>query len=410
MLRRELYQSQNDATLLALERMRMIDCAHKWATGTWAQYKSHFNRLTSFERLFQVTILPNLNLTIPPSSTAITGMWAMQHYVLQSPRGKPTERIKYNTARGLRSATYLFHEIQATLKHPHTATKDLSTDHYRLSPGTSPSDALAYTHMSTGMSRRLGTATSPSKAITFEMIWWNEIYRERVWKKLSSQKAPPRQLYDVAASASAEILSFLGWLRGTECFSLQWDDIDITPPHLGPTQGLKRGLGMIQLFLQHATKTSQTKRADVVIAYQTYGGLQPGKWIKRLFILSLQLGYHESFLFQQVDGTPWTSSYYRHNILIPLLLLQRQEGNLILQKLHSPDPISAITTAFWSWHSYRRGGRTHVSINHPLASRLATRDEVLEHGRWRHQSTGDLPLHYQEWEFPTRLNITALCY
>ena len=37
-------------------------------------------------------------------------------------------------------------------------------------------------------------------------------------------------------------------------------------------------------------------------------------------------------------------------------------------QLPGPDPLTSISTAFWSWHLFRRGGRTHVSINHTAAA------------------------------------------
>jgi len=391
--------------------MRIIDGANRWSENTWSQYASHYRRMYNFEQLFNIQIFHPVHLVKPPIPPSLPLMWAMQHYALQTPRNRPHgETIKYNTTRGLRSAAYTFHEIQATFLHPQTAIKDRSTDRYCVSPGSSPSEALAFHHMSTGMAKRLGTATKPSKAITWDMIQWNLDHRTRLWTKLLHQQAPPLQLYEVAAAETAELLSFLGWLRGSECFDLVWDDIDITEPHLGPSKGLRFGIGMIMLSLNHSTKSSQTKQANVVIAHATYGGLCPGLWIQRLYDLCTILNYTSSFVFRHPNGQQWTSSYYRHNILFPLLLIQRHEGNPILQNLPGMDPLTSLTTSFWSWHSYRRGGRTHVSIRHPLAARIATRDEVLEHGRWRQQATGDLPLHYQEWEFPTRLNITLLCY
>ena len=408
---RELYKGARDATLLALERMRLIDSAYKWAPSTWVQYKSHLRRLLAFQRTFHVPVLTPLQLSCPPSSPAIPIMWSMQHYALQTPRGKdPSTRVKYNTARGLRSATYAYHAMQSALQYPHTAIMDHSMDRFQLSPGSAPSDSLIFHHMTGGMSRRLGTSVQPSKAITWEMLVYNMKHRHRQYRRLRAHSTPNTlHLYEIAAGATVELLSFLGWLRGTECFSLTWEDVLLLPPHLGPTMGLPIGIGMIQLFLAES-KSSQTAKADIVIAYNTYGGLCPGLWLSRLYTISLQLGYTNSFLFRHPNGDPWTSSFYRYTFLFPLLLLQRADGDPILSNLPGADPLTTIMTAFWSWHSFRRGGRTHVSINHEASARIATRDEVLEHGRWRHQSTGDLPLHYKEWELPTRLNITALCY
>jgi hypothetical protein len=61
-------------------------------------------------------------------------------------------------------------------------------------------------------------------------------------------------------------------------------------------------------------------------------------------------------------------------------------------------------------HTYRRGGRTHVSRVRLGCIRKAMPIEVTEHGRWRFsRSSMDVPTLYLEWTSIDRINVTLLC-
>ena len=70
----------------------------------------------------------------------------------------------------------------------------------------------------------------------------------------------------------------------------------------------------------------------------------------------------------------------------------------------------------YSLHSWRRAGRSRVSRPprhnepNPPGTRVATKIEVYEHGRWRCKgSSEDMPAHYNHWDLPDRLAISLLC-
>jgi hypothetical protein len=62
-------------------------------------------------------------------------------------------------------------------------------------------------------------------------------------------------------------------------------------------------------------------------------------------------------------------------------------------------------------HSYRRGGRTHVSRRRAHCLRAATKAEITEHGRWRQRNQGHeaMALHYCAPTLEDRLYISLLC-
>jgi hypothetical protein len=71
---------------------------------------------------------------------------------------------------------------------------------------------------------------------------------------------------------------------------------------------------------------------------------------------------------------------------------------------------AALEAAYWSMHSYRRGGRSTVSKKRPGTKRGATDTEVNEHGRWAtKQKSESMATRYREWKLPDRLLITWEC-
>ena len=60
-----------DWTLLALERMRILDVINSWSLGTHQQYQSKMKVIRAFERQFDIPILRLTPLASPPVSAAI---------------------------------------------------------------------------------------------------------------------------------------------------------------------------------------------------------------------------------------------------------------------------------------------------------------------------------------------------
>jgi hypothetical protein len=184
-----------------------------------------------------------------------------------------------------------------------------------------------------------------------------------------------------------ELTGWLGWLRGGEIF------------------GLER---MILLKLDPATKASQTRQADVVIAYLTWSGIPYGRWIRRLLRAMDDLGWTTGPLFRHV-GTEsvWDSSYYRYTFLYPVLRWLRDNGMISLRRFDD-SPGMSVEEWFYSMGFLRRGGCSDVSRLRSHTVRAATDDEVHEHGRWRHANRS-MAQHYREWPLKDRVTITWLC-
>ena len=275
----ELTTSSNHLRLLMLERMRLIDQANAWSAGTHQNYQASLAQLVCFEQAHGLTILQPTPLQHPPRHASIAVMWAQQHYALQKPIEPHTqseERIRFGTTRALRSAASHFYLWDRQIAHPDQAMRDPSSRRVYLANGVSPTDAVGYGLMATGMARRMGDQSKPPVALTLQQILWIMRHLEDNW----NTNATHRSQCNTAAAAVVNFLGWLGWLRLVETFSLTWGDITITRPQDGPRIGLPRGVGAIELRLLPETKSSRTKVADVVISYLCGSGLAPGLWLE----------------------------------------------------------------------------------------------------------------------------------
>ena len=206
-------------------------------------------------------------------------MWAQQHYALQKPIEPHTqseERIRFGTTRALRSAASHFYLWDRQIAHPDQAMRDPSSRRVYLANGVSPTDAVGYGLMATGMAQCMGDQSKPPIALTLQQILWIMRHLEDNW----NTNATHRSRCNTAAAAVVNLLGWLGWLHLVETFSLTWGDITITRPQDGPRIGLPRGVGAIELRLLPETKSSRTKVADVVISYLCGSGLAPGLWLE----------------------------------------------------------------------------------------------------------------------------------
>jgi hypothetical protein len=412
-LTRELLCTPTDIALVMLERMRLIDVVHAWSQGTHKQYQLRLQQLRRFEGTFGVNILRATPLIAPPTSTAITIMWAQQLYALQPTRrrtdGTPTTNVKYNTVRGLRSAAAQFYRLDLQIAYPQQAFID-SSARAMIAKGCSPTDELSYTLMSTGMSRRLGDESNPSVALLDQHVrFLNDMLEQRF-----HAAHDPRIKTEIARAALANLVAWLAWLRAQELFSLCWCDLTITAPADGETLDLPRGIGAVQLRLSAQTKTDRTRKADVIIAYTTKSGHSPGLWLQRL-----QRGIGRAqgqttegdttAVFCYQDGQQWSSKFFRTTYLIPSLQVQRERGDPTLRAYDGSMGMT-IQEKFWSMHSYRIGARSHVQLQRLLCSRKATPTEISEHARWRtKRSSMDMPTAYLQGSVKDRLGLTLFC-
>ena len=407
-LGRELHRSPQDTSLLMLERMRIIDLANHWAAGTTTTYNSKFTVIQEFERDYQVAVLSPTPLAAPPHGPAIRLMWAQERYCMFPSRWKrssnlPVATVRWGTIRALRSAAGQFWAWDLIQTNPDRLMRD-SDNRPILVDRCSPTDELVYTLFSDGMKRRLGEHTDPATALLDQHVRWIDEHFHILFTQ--STTALDRILYCQAAIAN--LAGWLGWLRAMETFSLTWGDITIVPPAEAASLGLPDLTGMVSLRLLPQTKSNRTMTADVILAYESASGFNLGLWFFRLIHL-VQPTDPAPCIFQHPNGTVWSSHFFRHTFLYPLLELQQTLGDPYLQRFDGT-PGNSIKDKFWSFHCYRRGARTHVSRKRVLSIRSATGAEVSEHARWRRSRQGmDMPTAYLEWSLTDRLMITLLC-
>jgi hypothetical protein len=403
LLNRELDATHRDVALLMLERMRMVDVIGNWRTTTLGQYAPSLRQLQTFQEWSGIPTLVPTALEKPPTGPIFGIMYAQLRSTL--PKKGQTEGIKFNSCRKLRSAASMWYNLDMQLCFPTQATRDQHRRCY-LTVQTSPSDALAFTFLNTGMARRMGDSSQPSWTLGHKHIAYIDGRLEIYFQSAVSDHAR----HEFATAACANLLAWLGWLRGGELFGIGVSDLLITHPVQGPTLGLPAGVGAVQIRLAAETKSNPTRTADVIAAFTCGSGLSLGKWLSRLLPHT-----NGDLLFSTRNRRRWNSSYFRHEYAFPLLEAMRAQGEPTLQ-VFSDIEGSRICDKVFSMHSWRRGGRSKVTRASrdgdctPPGWRKATTDEINEHGRWRtryHSET--MAVHYNDWEVIDRTMITLLC-
>ena len=272
---RELRRDTADIQLLCYERMRMIDCRNSWQHSTLAKYGTYLRFMERFGRYHSLTVLRPTNLLRPPNDASISIHWAQLGYSLR--RNQAGEPVKYGTIRQLRSAANLFYMVDAMLARPDQAMKVKSR--LQFFPHVLPPDAAMLTCATKGMERRLGNTSIPSWALSYVHIKWIDDKLEEGWR---SSALDEDRRHDFTIAGVANLLAYLGWLRGGEIFEATDDDMVLTPPVAGTTRGLPPNVGAIEFSLLPETKSDPAKVADVVVAYETLSGLHLGRWVERL--------------------------------------------------------------------------------------------------------------------------------
>ena len=217
---------------------------------------------------------------------------------------------------------------------------------------------------------------------------------------------------ELAQAGLANLSLWLGWLRSSECLSVNWDDTKVIRPRHSARHNIPLNSGLILYQLAPETKSDRGRQADVVMAFKTKSGLSIGKWYRR--VRQLRPRSHGP-VFCHADGRKWTSRFFRENYLYPSLKKQRDAGDpLLSQFTGEPGTANSIESRFWSLHCYRRGGRSHVSRGGWFGGRRlrkADETEVYEHGRWRRRRASEnMPTAYREWTLRERIAITLYCH
>jgi hypothetical protein len=386
--------------------MRIIDQANAWSQGTHGNYQALLGKLVKFESAFGVRLLDPTSLTHPPRHPSIGVMWAQQHYTLHSPstpHSQSGDRVLFGTARGLRSAASQFYLWDRQIAFPERMLRDPRSRKVYLVNDVSPTDAMGYGLMATGMAKRMGDESKPPVALTLRQIRWIMTHLDGLWLTCVSRSAKR----EIAAAGVVNLFGWLGWLRSKELFSLKWEDVLVTRPADGPRVGLPPGVGVIELRLLPETKSARTRVADVVISYLCASGLAPGLWVERLRHLWSSASSSD-LVVRGASGLPWDSRYFRRHHLYVWLHQMRADGDPFLQAF-TLDRGNRIEDKYYSFGTYRRGGRS-TSTKRNNGTKKATPDEVYEHGRWRQRiGRENMPTRYNEFTLDDRINITLLC-
>jgi hypothetical protein len=404
-LRREVHGISMDIELLMLERMRIIDTHSWWQKSTLGKYGPYLSFISRFGAHYGVPLLVPSQLPRPPLAEAIPLMWSQLLYSLRETEG---HRIKFGSIRALRSAASLFYTLDQQAAFAGRIRR--TNKRHEICENVAPNEDVLATFATKGMARRLGTASKASWALSHVHI----AYIDRRLRELYRDATTHTERHECACAGMANLCAYLGWLRGTELFSLPPEDLEVVDPVDGPTKGLPANIGAVTLTLLAETKSDPCQVADVVLAFLTLSDLSPGFWAG---LLQQFQPTDPDRLFSTDKMPAWTSRHFRESFAWPLLEEMRARGHPSLQAFTTVKP-NRIQDKIYSIHSWRRAGRSRVSRppRHnepkPKGTRQATPTEVYEHGRWtvRRDSRGeDMPATYNQWELIDRLAITLLC-
>lgn len=407
-LDRELH-SARDTFLMLLERMRLLDIARHWATGTHRQYQNRLRRISQFEQLFRVPILRSGSLAFPPRDPAIPLMWAHEFETIRpQPQGRRPDmehRLQFNTIRSLRSAVSYYLALDSVIRQPSLGVYDArrnflhSTGRY--------TDSAIFSLFSAGLASRIGNDPKPSLVLLQRHV--RALDRDLDLRYRAART--PAQRRELATAGFANLTFWLGWLRARETFNLRWCDVeyiaslDNLPSSFPP-------LGALLYRLGPETKSERTRRADVICAAKTRGGFDLSRWYHRCRQASslrlLDAAYDTTFIFCHPTGGLWNSHYFRTAYLYPLLRTLQAAGDAHLTPF-TDAPGNRLEDKIWSMHSYRRGARTHVSKKRGPQHRRATETQVYEHARWTRRRGGEpVDVQYRDWDYADRIEITYL--
>ena len=399
----------DDILLLMLERVRLLDIISSWAKGTHATYKSKLNVIKQFETTFSVPVLEPSPLLEPKSGPEIPLMWCQLWYSLRHTTKKYDRDvhlpISFGTVRALRSAASQWLALDALNAAPSGSymTQEKKVVHQECRP----TDGLAFQYFAKGMVERMGDQPKPSVALLDRHVRFLDSDLDQKFLRATSDL----ERRDIALAGLANLTLWLGWLRSGECFSINWEDSDVLKPEDSGREDLPHNSGMVTYRLNPVTKSDRARTADVIIAFETRSKLCIGKWFLRA---KRYRARPTGPIFCHLDGTPWTSNFFRTTYLYPSLHRQRLLGDPFLAPFDG-SPGNSIESRFWSLHCYRRGGRSHVSrgcIYGGLRLTIASKTQVYEHARWRLRKKGGekVDIHYREWTKRDRVKITLYCH
>ena len=399
-----------DLRLLAYERMRILDLANSWTVNTYSAYGTKLSFLNQFEAAHAgMRILARPSLDRPPTHESVALAWAELEYSLRDSPKEGKDQVSYNTIRQIRSAAGWHHSLSMLVGHPRGLLYDRKMKVLTRAEVCVGHDALM-SQFSTGLKNRIGTEEQPSWALLDRHVRAIDAASELAYQ--SARTEVQRRFW--ATAGLANLVFWLGWLRSMEAFELRWKDITNVDPLQGPQHDLPPNMGCLLLKLKEGTKSSQSKTADVPLAFTTRSGYQVGKWYRRLHRLRLNQGptsMDASPVFCREDGVAWDSHYFRTRVVYPVLHRLRDERDPYLVPLTGENG-DTVENRFCTLHMYRRGARSHCDVvrDRSQGRRKASPDEVYEHARWRRSRAGErIDVLYRAWNLWERLQITLCC-
>jgi hypothetical protein len=136
----------------------------------------------------------------------------------------------------------------------------------------SPTDSVIATLGNKGMMRRLGTERSPPLALRYIHVAFNHEFRGRQHIGCGDDWLIK---YGYAAAGFAETCAWGCWLRATETFSLDDEDVEITTPANGGLHKFQIGVGEVLLTLGPETKNQSSRWMDVPLSGTFASGISP---------------------------------------------------------------------------------------------------------------------------------------
>ena len=191
----ELQKTGDHLGLLMLERMRLIDQANAWSRGTHQNYQALLGQLRRFEQAYGLTLLEPTASGASAMASVDRGDVGSTAYLLRTPTAGHTQsedRIRFGTARALRSAASQYYVWDAQLAHPERSIRDPRTHKVYLVDGVSPTDSMGYGLMATGMARRVGDHSKPPIALTLHQILWIMAHLDAAWRAADIQGSDGR--------------------------------------------------------------------------------------------------------------------------------------------------------------------------------------------------------------------------
>jgi hypothetical protein len=211
--------------LVMLERMRLIDMAHAWASSTLQGTARYLDRLKKFGQKYGIELFPKAPLTQPPRSAVVPLLWGVLEYTLQTSQ-KMREGINYNTVMSIQSAASAYHLWEKMLQFPGHMYRDRDNNIMGASH-LSPTYSVIATLGNKGMMSRLGTESRPPVALRYSHVALNHEFRGRQYDGCGNEWLSK---YEYAAANFAGTFAWGGWLRAAETFSLDDEDTEIITP------------------------------------------------------------------------------------------------------------------------------------------------------------------------------------